>query len=55
MKGLRDDDDDNEEGEVEEEVEVEEVEEEEEERVCLPQVSISPFTSHSLSAVKSDV
>ena len=51
MKGLKDDDD--EEGEVEEVEEVEKVEEEE--RACLPQVSISPFTSHSLSAVKSDV
>ena len=50
MKGLKDDDD--EEGEVEE---VEDEVEEEEERACLPQVSISPFTSHSLSAVKSDV
>ena len=42
--------------EEEEEVEEEEEEEmEEEKRACLPQVSKPPFTSHSLSAVKSDV
>ena len=47
MKGLK---------EEEEEEEVEEEEEmEEEKRACLPQVSKPPFTSHSLSAVKSDV
>ena len=44
MKGLK---------EEEEEEEVEEMEEEK--RACLPQVSKPPFTSHSLSAVKSDV
>ena len=47
MKGLKDE-------EVEEE-EVEEEEVEEEKRACLPKVSMPPYTSHSLSAVKSDV
>ena len=51
MKGLKE-----EEEEEEEEVGEEEEEEvEEEKRACLPQVSKPPFTSHSLSAVKSDV
>ena len=45
MKGLKDE-------EVEE---VEEEEVEEEKRACLPKVSMPPYTSHSLSAVKSDV
>ena len=50
MKGLKEEE---EEEEVEEEEEMEEMEEEK--RACLPQVSKPPFTSHSLSAVKSDV
>ena len=45
MKGLKDE-------EVEE---VEEEEVEEEKRACLPKASMPPYTSHSLSAVKSDV
>ena len=52
MKGLKDEEEVEEDEEVEEE---EEVEVEEEKRACLPKVSMPPYTSHSLSAVRSDV
>ena len=48
MKGLKEEEMEEDEEEVEED-------EEEEKRACLPQVSKPTFTSHSLSAVKSDV